>query len=306
MIPLCIIMGATGSGKTVLAHALAKKIHAEIISADSMAIYRGLDIGTAKPTDKELQEVPYHLVNIREPWESYNAGAFVDDASVIIEKARAKSHPVIIVGGTVLYIKRLMEGIFNGPPANWQLRDELAQRTTEDLYAQLCQVDPNAAKKIYAQDNRRIIRALEVYLDTGIPISQWQKEKTFAPCNYQAVYIGVERERSELYRRIEKRVDWMIDNGLIEETKRLLELPYPLSLTASQAIGYQETILALSNPELMPTLIDDIKCHTRQFAKRQLTWLRRFRIKWFDMNQSLDMLVQKASDIWQDNTFLGF
>jgi tRNA dimethylallyltransferase len=306
MIPLCIIMGATGSGKTVLAHALAKKIHAEIISADSMAIYRGMDIGTAKPTETELQEVTYHLVNIREPWESYNAGSFVDDASTIIEKARSQAHPVIIVGGTVLYIKRLLEGIFNGPPANWQLRDELAKRTTEDLYAQLCQVDPNAAKKIYAQDNRRIIRALEVYLDTGIPISQWQKEKTFAPSNYQAIYIGVERERSELYRRIEKRVDWMIENGLIEETKRLLELPYPLSLTASQAIGYQETIAALSDPALMPSLISDIKCHTRQFAKRQLTWLRRFHIQWFDMSQSLDTLVQKASEIWQDNTFLGF
>ncbi|HPY74768.1 MAG TPA: tRNA (adenosine(37)-N6)-dimethylallyltransferase MiaA [Planctomycetota bacterium] len=300
-IPICIIMGPTGSGKTTLAHQIAKNTNAEIISADSMAIYRQMNIGTAKPTKEEQEEVPYHLINIREPWETYNTGNFVQDTAQYIQEIRQRHRPVILVGGTVLYIKRLLEGICDSPSANWTLREQLSQQPMEELYLQLQKIDPLAAKNISSQDQRRIIRALEVYYDTGIPITQWQRERTTAPAQYQAIYIGIQHERQELYRRIETRIDRMMEQGLIEETKHLLSLPYPLSHTAEQAIGYKETIAALQDNSLFATLADDIKCHTRQFAKRQLTWLRRFSIHWLKPNAHN---YQEAIKIWLDNIFL--
>ncbi len=299
-IPLLILFGPTASGKTKLATELAKHFESEIISADSMAIYRGMDIGTAKPSAEE-RCTPYHLIDICDPWESYSVGMFIEDAAATIAAIHQRGKTVLMVGGTALYVKGLLEGIFDGPPANWALRNSLAKEYPQELYQRLCQIDPVSAQKISCHDLRRIIRGLEVFYSTGKPISLWQKQCTNPPALYAPCFIGLAWERQALYDRIEQRVDQMIQNGLIAETQRLLALPYPLSHTASQAIGYKETIAALHDSSLMNDLIPKIKQNTRRFAKRQLTWLKRFPIHWISANSqtNFDDIVISAKQIWE-------
>ncbi len=300
---ILIIFGPTASGKTKLACSLAQYLPIEVISADSMAIYRNMNIGTAKPTIEEKQKVAYHLIDICEPSESYNTAMFIEDASILIEKIYQLGKVPVIVGGTALYVKSLLEGIFDGPATNWEIRGELAKESLENLYHKLTLADPKTSQRISSHDSRRIIRALEVFYTTGKPISIWQKENTQPISLYDPCLIGIEWERSVLYKRIEQRVDMMLEQGLVEETKKLLEFPQPLSHTAMQAIGYRETIAALQNSSLFDSLAEQIKINTRHFAKRQLTWLRRFPIHWIPAQAETpwDEIVQQALRIWKEH-----
>lgn len=282
-IPIVIIMGPTASGKTELSIPLAQALDAEIISCDSMQIYRGMDIGTSKPTIEERQSVVHHLIDICDPWESYSSALFVRDASAKIREIHERGHRVLIVGGTVLYIKNLLEGIFSGPGANWELRQQLSARAVENLYQELCQIDAATAQKISQRDKRRIIRAIEIFHTTGVPISQCQQQDTAPTMQFAARFIGVHWNREILYRRIEERVIQMLASGLVAEVEALLNLPHPLSHTASQAIGYKEIICALQQQQSITDATALIQRNTKRFAKRQLTWLRRFPIHWASM-----------------------
>ena len=300
-ITLFILAGATGSGKSELSIPLARSMDAEIVSADSMAVYRGMDIGTAKPSLEQRAYVPHHLIDILEPWEEYSTGSFVAHASKAIENINRRGKKILLVGGTALYIKSLLEGIFEGPPADWELRTKLSQIPLASLYEELSRVDPEAAQKIAPNDLRRVIRALEVFHLTGQPISLSRHLKTRPVAPYTACFMGVHWERQLLYERIERRVEAMMEKGLIQETKRLLSGPFPLSKSACQAIGYKETIEMLSNHGDLGLLPDMIKRNTRRFAKRQMTWLRRFPITWVECGpeKSLDQVVQECERIWR-------
>lgn len=295
-IPLILLVGPTASGKTEVGIPLAQALQAEIISTDSMQVYRGMDIGTAKPTIAQRQLVPHHLVDICDPWEPFNAALFVQLATQKIEEVAVRGKRALLVGGTALYIKALLEGIFVGPSANWEIREELTKRPLQSLYEELSRIDPDAAQRIYAQDQRRIIRALEVYYTTGIPISQYQREHTHKMGDFDPFFIGIQWERAILHQRIEERVAKMLATGLITETQRLLSLPHPLSHTAAQAIGYKEIIAAIREPELFATLPATIQRNTKLFAKRQMTWLRRFPVSWLpaDANTSTDKLLAQS------------
>ncbi len=303
-IPIVIVSGPTASGKTELSLALAKALDAEILYADSMTIYKGMDVGTAKPSLEERKLIPHHLIDICDPWESYSAGDFVEAAHEIIMQIQERGKRILLTGGTTLYIKSLLEGIFIGPPANWEIRNQLLTRDPLSLYQELYQCDPESAAKVAPNDSRRVIRSLEVYLSTGIPITQLRKQGTKPLGDYQPFFLGVDWERPILYQRIEQRVDSMLAKGLVEETRQLLQLPYPLSHTASQAIGYKETIEALLEPEKMPGLGDKIKLNTRHFAKHQVTWLRRFPIEWIpgtlDKNEMLQICLEKAGNFYKE------
>ncbi|NUM34628.1 MAG: tRNA (adenosine(37)-N6)-dimethylallyltransferase MiaA [Candidatus Brocadiae bacterium] len=291
-IPLLIISGPTASGKTELSLALAKALDAEILYADSMTIYKGMNIGTAKPSLEERSLIPHHLIDIRDPWQAYSAGDFVEEAHRIILQIHERGKKVVLTGGTTLYIKSLLEGIFTGPPADWDIRKKLMEKDPQSLYQELCECDPESAAKVSPNDSRRVIRSLEVYYASGVPITQLRKENTKPPGDYMPFFLGMEWDRPVLYQRIEQRIDRMLAQGLIEETRNLLQLPYPLSHTASKAIGYKETIEALHDPAKMPGLADQIKINTRHFAKHQMTWLRRFPIQWIQATLGKDTVVQ--------------
>lgn len=303
MIPLLILVGPTASGKTDLAIPLAQVLKAEIISADSMQVYRGMDVGTAKPAPRVRQVVPHHLIDICDPWMSYNACLFVKHASERIVEIYDRGRQVLLVGGTALYIKSLIEGIFAGPSADLKLRRELELRPLEELYGELCEVDLKAAAKISPHDMRRIVRSLEVFYSTGIPISEYQSRHTHPVAQYSPCFIGLLWERADLYRRIEQRVEKMMREGLIEETQRLLNLPQSISRQAAQAIGYKETIEALANPLSMPQLVETIQRHTRAFARRQMTWWRRFPVQWLSVTSetTITHLVNQALERWESH-----
>ena len=297
-----ILLGPTGVGKTGVSILLAKALNTEIISADSMQIYRYMDIGTAKPAPGEMSMFKHHMIDIAEPWESYSTGRYIAMAATIIDLLVRKGKIPIVVGGTGLYIKAMTRGLFSGPPADWSLREELLSREKEEkgsLYKYLKELDPVAAEKIIANDTRRIIRALEVCLKSKIPLSEIQ-EKLTNPLPYEFIKIGITRERKELYRLIENRVDEMFKAGLLEEVKlviKLLEnaatqrdaerekenftdLPFP----SMQAIGYKEIARYLYGDITLDEAIGLIKKGTKRYAKRQFTWFKKEEgIHWVDI-----------------------
>jgi tRNA dimethylallyltransferase len=272
------LTGATAVGKTRIGIALAERLKAEIISLDSMSIYRGMDIGTAKPTAEDRAAVPHHLLDIVDPSDEYSVAQYVEAAAAVAAEIRARGGEVLFVGGTPLYLKSLLRGLFDGPPANWKLRheieDELAAVGQAALHERLTQVDPVAASNIHPHDTRRLIRALEVYRATGEPLSHQQTEfeegRSAAECR---VFV-LRRERGELHRRIEGRVEAMIDVGLVEEVRQLTVGGRQLGRTASQAVGYREALAYLAGEYDRATMIERIKVRTRRFAKRQGTWFR--------------------------------
>jgi tRNA dimethylallyltransferase len=258
--------------------ALAQRIGAEIISLDSMTIYRGMDVGTAKPTADDRAAVPHHLLDIVDPADEYSVAQYVEAAAATVEGVRARAREVLFVGGTPLYLKSLLRGLFDGPPANWELRheieDELADVGQSALHERLTQVDPVAASNIHPHDTRRLIRALEVYRATGEPLSHQQTEfEEGRPADQCRVFV-LRRERTELHHRIEGRVEAMIDVGLVDEARGLTEGGRQLGRTASQAVGYREALAHLSDQYDRATMIERISVRTRRFAKRQGTWFR--------------------------------
>ncbi len=283
------LVGPTGVGKTSIAVWLAKRINAEIVSADSMQVYRGMEVGVAKPTDKERKEVPHHLIDIVTIDEEFSVAQYKELAEKTIREIQCRKKTPLIVGGTGLYIKALTEGIFRGPDADWDFRNKLMKEVEKDghqhLYKRLKEVDPETAKKIDQNDVRRIIRALEIYEKTGQPISELQTE--WREPSFTHTMIGLTMERRLLYERINDRVEKMFEDGLVEETKRLMEMGIEKNRTAMQAIGYKEVVGYLKNQYSLDEAKDLVKRNTRRYAKRQLTWFRKDdRIKWYDLSNA--------------------
>jgi tRNA dimethylallyltransferase len=271
-----VIIGATASGKSALAMALAERIGAEILSVDSMQFYRGMDIGTAKPTPDEQARVKHHLIDIAEPIETFSVSRFVELADAVIADARARGVPLIATGGTPMYYKALFEGLFEGPGADLNVRESLTKQTNEQLHARLAEVDPAAAARIHLNDRKRLIRALEVFELTGKPISSMQNEWQGAMQRHPALWFGLDWDRDALNRRINARVKQMIADGWLDETRKLLARYGELSKTASEATGYHELIEHIHGRLSLYDAIEQVKIATRQLARKQMKWFRRF------------------------------
>jgi tRNA dimethylallyltransferase len=272
------LTGATASGKSAVSLKLAEKIGAEIISLDSMAVYRGMDIGTAKPSAEHQALVPHHLIDILNPNETFSVSQYRDAALQKIQDITERDRSVLFVGGTALYLKALLRGLFDGPPADWEFRkqveSELAGCDEAELHRRLESVDPVSAHKLHINDRRRIVRALEVYYQTGIPISHWQMEfeKSTAPDACRV--FTLRHPRATLHERIEQRVHTMFERGLIDEVEGLLKQWNELSHTASQAVGYREVIEHLAGRFDRQETIEKVLTRTRRFARHQETWFR--------------------------------
>ena len=277
-----VVCGPTATGKTALAVALAQRFHGEVVSADSMQVYRGMDIGTAKPTAEEMQGVPHHMLDVADPWENFSVGRYVAQAIPVMDDILARGKLPIVAGGTGLYIDHLMAGREFAPfaPDTAGVRQQLQQQAREEglepLRDKLAQVDPESAQRLHPNDEKRIIRALEVYLTTGTTISQHNRESQAIPPRYHPLTIGLDFEqRPHLWQRIDRRVDVMMEQGLEEEVRRLLDAGIPPTCTAMQAIGYKEIISALQQGRPVEEGAEEVKLRSRQYAKRQLTWFRR-------------------------------
>ncbi len=287
------LTGATATGKTAVGMALARALDAEIVSLDSMAIYRGMDVGTAKPTLDQRAAVPHHLVDIVDPDQDFSIAQYLEAARAKVAEIRFRGREVLFVGGTPLYLKALLRGLFEGPPANWELRQqierEVAEVGSDALHQRLEQVDPLAASAIHPNDTRRLIRALEVYRSTGQPISHQQLEfDEERPAEACRVFV-LRRPREEQNERIDARVEDMLARGLVDEVRRLTAGGRRLSRTASQAVGYREVIEHLASQYDELAMTSRIKTRTRQFAKRQGTWFRSLsECRWVDVSGDAD------------------
>jgi tRNA dimethylallyltransferase len=272
------LSGPTASGKTAVGIELARRLNAEIISLDSMAVYRGMDIGTAKPSLAERTAVPHHLLDVVNPDEEYSLARYVSDAKQAAEALRARGKTPLFVGGTPLYLKSLLRGIFSGPPADWPFRHRLlavaASEGLVSLHARLAEVDPVSAARLHPSDTRRVIRALEVWEKTGQSITALQQQFAHARAATECRVFVLDWPRDDLAARIDRRVEAMFSQGLVGEVRGLLEQYPALSHTATQAVGYREVLDHLRGLRNLMETIDLVKLRTRQFAKRQGTWFR--------------------------------
>ena len=289
-VTLQILTGPTACDKTEAGFTVAQKINGEIISADSMLFYRGMDIGTAKPPRGMRELVPHHFIDIIDPWESYSVGKYVDDVESLIDDADSNKRKFLIVGGSPLYIKGLVNGIFNGPEADWNIRRELEElaekRGNQHVHGILQRIDPVKAGELHPNNLRRIIRAIEVYRITGEPVSVLQEQYKLARKSYQFKIMCIAREREDIYRRINERVEIMFDKGLVGEVQSLLDNPDGLSKQARQALGYKEVIQYLDGGLTLDDAKDMVKLNTRRFAKRQMTWFRGFPdVQWLEARE---------------------
>ncbi|RPH50919.1 MAG: tRNA (adenosine(37)-N6)-dimethylallyltransferase MiaA [Desulfobacteraceae bacterium] len=273
---LIVICGPTGIGKTSAGIEAAETFGGEIISADSMQIYKRMDIGTAKPTREERARISHHMIDIIEPDEEFSAAKFALTAGEITERIRERGRISFLVGGTGLYIKALVHGLFHPGISPSGIRSRLKHEAETDgpgaLYKRLLESDREAADKIHPNDTFRIIRALEVYETTGMTISEHHKKHAFSGNRFNVLKIGLTTEREDLYKRIEKRVDLMIEAGFAEEVKRLLEMNYAASLKSMQSIGYRHMVEYVTGRIPLDEMVRTLKQDTRRFAKRQMTW----------------------------------
>ena len=275
------VVGPTACGKTSLGIALAKRYHGEVVSADSMQIYCGMTIGTAAPTAKEMEGVPHHMVAVAEPAESWSAARYAAEAGPIVDDILARGKLPILVGGTGLWLDALVKGHgFAAGHAGGEVRRLLQARLEAEgmdpLWAELERVDPEAAKRLHPADEKRVLRALEVYLETGKTITAHNEETKALPPKYDALWIGLQfTDRQDMRRLIDLRVDKMVKEGLLEEVQAILASGIPADATALQAIGYKEFLGVAEGRISMEEAIADVKLRSRQYAKRQLTWLRK-------------------------------
>ena len=309
---LIVILGPTAVGKTALSIALAKELGTEIISGDSMLVYKGFDIGSAKPSQEEQEGVPHHLIDIREPWENYGVTDFVSEAAHCIREINARGKIPILAGGTGLYVKALLEGYeFNDTDGHEEYRAYLEdlgrKKGKEYVHNLLSEVDPQSAERLHVNDFRRVIRALEVQHFGGEQISQRRQagngELSREELCYETIVIGLERDRQELYERINRRVELMFEAGLEDEVRRLLEGGLARDTQAMKGIGYKETASYLSGEMSREEAIELIQKSTRHFAKRQLTWYRKMPyIEWLAADQPVGELLkdcnEKMKEIW--------
>lgn len=298
------IVGPTASGKSKLSLIVAEKLNGEIISADSRQVYKYMDIGTDKPSQDDRKRIKHYFIDELNPNEEFNAGVFGEKAREIIKDIFSRGKVPIVVGGSGLYIKSLVDGFFEGPGADWELREILYRKANElgkeVLYEELKRVDPISAGKIHPNNLKRVIRALEVYYITKKPISQLQ-QIVKPKIDFKTVQIGLKWDRMKLYKRIEERVDEMIQAGLIEEVKRLRELGYDKNLNSLQTVGYKEVFDYLDGLISYDEMIRLIKRNSRRYAKRQLIWFRQDkRIIWLDVDEDTDFggLAEKVVQIY--------
>ena len=274
------IAGPTASGKTALAVELAKELNGEVVSCDSMQVYRRMDIGTAKPTKEEMQGIVHHMIDVAEPDEDFSVSRYCDMASPIVDDILARGKTAIIAGGTGLYMDSLIRGNAFAPFPATGVRERLeAQADAEGMESMLewlRSVDPASAARLHLSDRKRIIRALEVFLETGETITEHNRKTQSIPPKYNPLWLGLDfADRAELYHRIDTRVDAMLEMGLMEEIRELLASGIPAKCTAMQAIGYKEFVNALNGEETVEKAAEEVKKSSRHYAKRQLTWFRR-------------------------------
>ena len=277
---ICVV-GPTASGKTKMGVALAQRFHGEVVSVDSMQIYRGMAIGTAAPTPEEMEGVPHHMIGVADPAEQWSAARFVAAADRCVQDILRRGKQPIFVGGTGLYLDALVRGSAfaagqRGGPVRQALQQRLAREGAAALLAELAQVDPETAARLHLRDEKRILRALEVYQETGETISEHDRKSRETPDRYDALYIGLSfRDRQDLRDRIDRRVDVMVEQGLLDEVQTLLGSGLPRDATALQAIGYKQFLAVADGTATEAEAVEEIKLRSRQYAKRQLTWLRR-------------------------------
>jgi tRNA dimethylallyltransferase len=299
--PLVALVGPTGVGKTALSFRLAKEIRAEIISVDSVQVFRGLDIGTAKPSLEEQQQVPHHLIDVADPDEPFDVADFVRKALGIIKSITSRGMVPLLVGGSGLYLRSLLEGLAPCPKHDPMMREMLrkisANQGKRALYDLLAGADPEAASRIHPNDTFRIIRALEVYHQTGEPMSMWhRRHKSTSGQRLPCTKIGLVRPRKELYERIDSRVDHMLDAGFLEEVKFLLKKGYSHHLKPLQSLGYRHIIPFLKGKVSFDEAVSQLRRDTRHYAKRQLTWFRADpEIRWYHPETLTDV-----HRIWQE------
>lgn len=276
-----VLTGPTGSGKTALALELAPRLNAEIVAADSMTLYRGMDVGTAKPTADEQARVPHHLIDLLDPWESATVAWWLDRANAAVADIESRGKTALFVGGTPFYLKALLCGLFPSPPVDEELRRRLEAEAEAvgpvAFHARLAAVDAASAQRLHPNDVRRVVRALEVWHQTGKPISEWQQQAWWAgerPRFRPGACLALTVPRDELYARIDHRVAAMFASGWIEEVRRLRGSVYPLSREAGMALGYREVGEFLDGRRALAETVAEVQLRTRQFAKRQLTWFR--------------------------------
>lgn len=300
---LIVIIGPTAVGKTNLSIALAKRFNGEIISGDSMQVYKTMDIGTAKITKEEMEGIPHHLIDIKEPEESFSVAEFQQLVRKKITEITNRGKLPIIVGGTGLYIQSVLYDYqFSDATSDWDFRKKMEHRLVENgkdwLYSQLEQIDRESAKRIHPNNTRRVIRALEVFHCTGKTMTEIEKNQSLEPL-YDMVLIGLTMDRELLYERINRRVDQMIANGLVEEVKMLYDKPIR-DCQSIQAIGYKELYEYFSGNISLEEAIEQLKRNSRRYAKRQFTWFRnKMDVKWFDVSnlQTLQTYEKKLSEI---------
>ncbi len=289
------IIGPTASGKSSLAMRLAEEIGGEILSVDSMQVYRGMDVGTAKPTFEEQRAVRHHLIDLVDPTATFTVARFVELADEAIADAKRRDIPLIAVGGTPLYYKALFQGMFEGPGADDAIRARLRATPSDQLHKRLSKVDPAAATRIHSNDHRRLIRALEVYELTGKPISSFQTEWDSPTARHEATWIGLSWEKDALNQRINARTKAMMSAGWLEETRALLARYGQLSKTAAEATGYHQLIEHLEGWMPLDEAVEQIKIGTRQLARRQMKWLRRFpNVRWLKGDREIEELMCDA------------
>jgi len=288
---LCIA-GPTASGKTALAVALARELNGEVVSCDSMQVYRRMDIGTAKPTLEEMQGIPHHMIDVAEPEEDFSVSRYCNLAAPIVDDILARGKIAIIAGGTGLYMDSLIRGNSFAPFPSTGVREALEaeadRKGMEHMLEKLRLIDPEAAVRLHLSDRKRILRALEVYLETGKTITRHNRETQAIPPRYTPLWLGLDfAQRQTLYDRIDARVGRMLENGLIEEIQGLLDSGVPRKCTAMQAIGYKEFVAALDGQCSVEAAADQVRQSSRRYAKRQLTWFRR--------NAAMHWLLQDAA-----------
>jgi tRNA dimethylallyltransferase len=301
---ILVICGPTASGKSDLALRLAERLEAEIINADSMQVYRGMDIGTAKPSATERTRIPHHLIDSVEPDQPFSAADFADAADAAIADITARNKRPIVVGGTGLYIRSLLKGLVDSPAGTEEIRRELhaeaERRGNEAMLEELRLVDPELAERMHPNNLLRIIRALEVYRQTGIPLSRYQQEHGFSKQRYDSLQIGVQVERPLLYSRIDQRVEQMLELGLQREVQHLLDAGYSPDAKAMRSIGYKEMAAHLAGECELNEAIRLIKRNTRHYAKRQLTWFKADRdIIWLEYPVKFDTILKHAIEFFE-------
>lgn len=305
---IVFVIGCTGSGKARLAAELARRFRAEILSVDSMKVYRQMDIGTAKPSAAMRKELKFHLIDVVDPSEPFSAATFVELAEHAIADIHRRAKLIIGSGGTAMYLKALTEGLFEAPASDPAIREELTAQAlaqgSQFLHHKLQQIDPEAAERIHPNDLKRIVRAMEVHQLTGRRISELQKQFGQLREDYNMLFIGLRHERSLLNRRINARVRKMIELGLVDEVQGLYHRDPPLADQARQALGYAEIIRHIEGDYDLKTAVERIKINTRRFAKSQRTWFRQMRqIEWFDVpedKEPLDLIdaISKQITAW--------